>query len=280
MIHVKHACVIGWPIEHSRSPLLHGYWLKKYQIPGRYDRIAVSPETLDSFIDGFAGRGFVGGNVTIPHKEAVFRRVAVADPLTARLGSVNTLYLSDGTLYGTSTDGYGFVASAKQAVKDLDFAGIRVTVLGAGGAARSILGALLEQGVGRISVANRSPERAEAFAAEFGQKVEVVPWHGVDTIFARTDMLVNATSLGMTGKDPLRIDLSPLPAHAVVCDIVYVPLLTPLLMSARSRGLRIIDGLGMLMHQAVPGFERWFGVRPEVTAELRSLLEADVMAKK
>ncbi|WP_137388663.1 shikimate dehydrogenase [Rhodoligotrophos defluvii] len=280
MIAKRQACVIGWPIDHSRSPLLHGFWLEKYGIPGRYDRIPVRPEDLSDFLHGFRARGLVGGNVTLPHKEAVFRQVTVRDPLTAKLGAVNTLYFEDDTLCGTSTDGYGFVASIEQEVPDFTFSGARVTILGAGGASRSIIGVILEAGAQKISVANRSLARAEQLRSDFGPQVIPMEWGRAEDVLPGTDLLVNTTSLGMAGKAPLTIDLAGLPGHAVVSDIVYVPLTTPLLTAARARNLRTVDGLGMLMHQAVPGFERWFGIRPEVTPELRALLEADIEGRR
>jgi len=272
---LKQACVIGWPISHSRSPLIHNHWLEKYGIAGRYDKRAVEPEALAGFLASFRDE-LVGANVTIPHKEAVFERVSIGDELTAKLGSVNTLYLRDGKLLGTSTDGYGYVANLLQTVPDFVVRGANVVVLGAGGAAKSIVGALVERQVGKVTVANRSPERARQLAAMFGEQINPVGLEAVHDALPSADLLINTTSLGMTGKDDLALDVSLLPAHAVVSDIVYVPLITTLLEAAFGRGLRIVDGLGMLLHQAVPGFELWFGIRPEVTPELRAILEADI----
>ena len=277
---VPRAAVIGWPVAHSRSPLIHNYWLSLYGIPGRYERLAIAPADLGAFIAGFAAQALVGCNVTVPHKEEVARLVAIADPETRRLGSVNTLWLADGALLATSTDGYGFLASLRQADADFDPARHDVLILGAGGAARAIVAALQGAGARRIRVANRTAERAVTLAGDLGATVIPIPWSGLPEALAATGLLVNATTLGMAGKPPLAIDLSPLPKDALVADIVYVLLETELLRQARARGHRCVDGLGMLLHQAVPGFERWFGRRPAVTPELRALLVRDLMEPK
>ncbi len=273
---MKQACVIGWPIGHSRSPLIHNYWLRHYGIEGRYDRREVRPEALEAFFETFIETGLVGANVTIPHKERTAEIVTVADPLTERLGSVNTVYVEDGRLMGTSTDGEGFLAGVASQVAGWRADGCRAVLLGAGGAARAIAGALLDAGADRIAIVNRTRERARAVAELFGDRIAVEPWEARSRVLADADLLVNTTALGMVGKPPLDIALDALPAHATVADIVYAPLITPLLAAARGRGLAVADGLGMLLHQAVPGFERWFGVRPEVTAELRALIVADL----
>ncbi|MGF7158594.1 shikimate dehydrogenase [Rhodoligotrophos appendicifer] len=269
-------CVIGWPIHHSRSPLIHNYWLRQYGIDARYEKRAVAPEDLPEFLARFAEQGLIGANVTIPHKETVFRSVTVEDRFSNSLQAVNTLYLQDGRLMGTNTDGYGFLANLKQAVPDLSLHGANVAILGAGGAARAVVGALLEEGVKSIALANRSMQRAEDVASQFGTTVRVVPWDSREDMLDGCDLLVNTTSLGMTGKDPLAFSFEGATEALVVCDIVYVPLMTPLLTEAATRGLRIVDGLGMLLHQAVPAFERWFGVRPQVTPALRALVIADL----
>lgn len=274
---VPRAAVIGWPVAHSRSPLIHNYWLSLYGIPGRYERLAIAPADLGAFIAGFAGQDLVGCNVTVPHKEEVARLVAIADPETRRLGSVNTLWLADGALFATSTDGYGFLASLRQADQGFDPAGHDVLILGAGGAARAIAAALQAAGARRIRIANRTAERAATLASDLGAIIMPIPWSGLPEALAATGLLVNATTLGMAGKPPLAIDLAPLPKDAIVADIVYVPLETALLRQARARGHRCVDGLGMLLYQAVPGFERWFGRRPAVTPELRALLVRDLM---
>jgi shikimate dehydrogenase len=269
------ACVIGWPISHSRSPLIHGYWLKKYGIDGAYEKKAVEPENLENFLNTLSAQGYAGCNVTIPHKEAAFK-IARPDALAEELGAANTLYLRDGVLHATSTDGEGFIASLKADAPDLALRGKSALVLGAGGAARALLQALLQQGVERIDLANRTPERAEELARHFGPRVKPLAWEKINDAMEGQALLVNTTSLGMKGQPPLVITLDKLPRTATVADIVYVPLKTPLLKSAADRGNPISGGLGMLLHQAVRGFELWFGLRPEVTDELRALVEADV----
>lgn len=272
----KRACVIGWPIAHSRSPMIHGAWLARYGIPGSYTREPVKPEDLAGFLGTLAQRGFVGCNVTIPHKEGAFALAARRSPAAEAIGAANTLWLDGDTLCADSTDGEGFMANLSAMVPGFSPAGRAVAVLGAGGAARSIVHALLAAGAGEVRVINRTPERALALRAHFGGRVAAVGWEDREKACRDAALVVNTTSLGMTGQAPLDLDVSVFDATAVVADIVYVPLLTPLLAAARSRGLAIVDGLGMLLHQAVPGFERWFGVRPQVTAELRALLVADL----
>ena len=269
------AFVVGHPIAHSRSPLIHGHWLAEHGIAGSYERIDVAPAAFESFFRGFP-RDFRGGNVTIPHKEAAFR---LADRVTDRartLRSVNTLWVEDGLVHGDSTDGPGFAASLDEGAPGWSDRPGTALVLGAGGAARAIVGALVERGW-RAVVANRTPARAQDLA---GPAVEACGWEAVPARLAGADLLVNTTSLGMAGQPPLSIDLAPLPGHAVVVDIVYVPLETPLLAAARARGLRAVDGLGMLLHQAVPGFARWFGVTPKVTPALRDILVADIEGRR
>lgn len=273
---IRKACVIGWPISHSRSPLIHGYWLKHYGISGSYERQAVAPDELDGFLAGLVERGFAGCNVTLPHKEAVFRQVRIADKATVRLGVVNTVFVKDGVAWGTSTDGEGFLASLKGALPRWSVAGKRVLVLGAGGAARAIAGALADAGAKDIAVANRHEGRAAELARQFGAPLRALAWEGIDRELSLSNLLVNATSLGMTGQPRLEIDLARLGADAVVSDLVYTPLETPLIRSAKDRGNPVVPGLGMLLHQAVRGFELWFGMRPEVTAELRDLVAADI----
>jgi shikimate dehydrogenase len=273
---VRRACVVGWPVAHSRSPLIHGYWLKHYGVEGSYGREAVAPENLPSFIGRLAQLGYVGCNVTLPHKEAVFDLVEVQDKTTKRIGAVNTVYAEGGRTLGFNSDAYGFVAHIRAVLPEWRTAGARVLILGAGGAARAIVAGLLGEGVDHIAIANRTEARADDLARHFGDRVTALAWPAIPRQLPACSLLVNTTSLGMAGQPPLGIDLEGLPRDATVADIVYVPLETELLRQARQRGHPVVDGLGMLLHQAVPGFEVWFGVRPEVTPELRALIEADL----
>lgn len=262
------AGVIGWPIAHSRSPRLHGHWLAHYKIEGAYVPLAVRPENLEAAVEGLVALGFRGANVTLPHKEQVLRLCDQVTPRARRIGAVNTLVVKDGCVEGDNTDGFGFLENLKEANPGWRPAGPAV-VLGAGGAARAILVALLEAEVAEIRLLNRTRTRAEALADELGGTIRVMDWGDWTDALAEASLLVNTTSLGMSGQPPLEIDLSPLPASALVNDIVYVPIETALLAAARARGNAIVDGLGMLLHQARPGFEAWFGVSPEVTPALR-----------
>jgi shikimate dehydrogenase len=272
---MQRACVIGWPVEHSRSPLIHRYWLAQYGIDGAYEKEAVRPEDLAGFLGSLEKRGYAGANVTLPHKEAALRLAAVADEAARAIGAANTLWLDQaGRLCAGNTDAYGFITNLEAEVPDWNEGRRPVMVLGAGGAARAILHGLLTEGAVRILLANRTSGRAEDLAKAFGPAVTPVDWADRGRAFAGCGLLVNATSLGMTGKENLDIDLAALPADAVVADIVYSPLETELLAAARARGNRSVDGLGMLLYQAVPGFERWFGLRPEVTPELRAHVAA------
>ena len=269
------ACVIGWPVAHSRSPLIHSFWLRRLGIAGVYDRAAVPPGEFAAFASGIGRDGLVGANVTVPHKEAAF---AACDRLTANagdLGAVNTLWREDGALCGDNSDVAGFLASLDEQAPQWRGAQSAV-VLGAGGAARAVIQALISAGTERIVVVNRTFERAENLASRFARGTGAASWDALPSLLTAADLLVNATSLGMSGQPALEIDLDGLKPRAIVADIVYVPLETPLLAAARRRGLRAVDGLGMLLHQAAPGFERWFGVRPAVTPELRMMIEADI----
>lgn len=273
------ACVIGWPVAHSRSPVTHRYWLRQYGIDGAYEMEAVRPEDLAGFLVSLAARGYAGCNVTLPHKEAALRAADSADAAAAAVGAANTLWLDpDYTLHATNTDGYGFITNLGLEAPDWNRGRRKVMVLGAGGAARAIVHALLEAGASRVVLANRTRDRAEALARAFGPAVEVIDWAKRESALSGCGLLVNTTSLGLSGKDPLEIDLAALPPDAVVADTVYSPLETGLLAAARARGNHAVDGLGMLLHQAVPGFERWFGVRPEVTPELRAHVAATLGA--
>ncbi|HUW74993.1 MAG TPA: shikimate dehydrogenase [Methyloceanibacter sp.] len=265
------ACVIGWPVEHSRSPVIHRYWLAQYGIDGAYEKEAVKPEDLPGFLQQLWTHGYIGANVTLPHKEAALRAARSADEAAMTIGAANTLWLDpDGALHAANTDAYGFMTNLSTEAPQWNAGAGAVLVLGAGGAARAILYGLLAVGVPKVLLANRTKARAETLAAVFGPRVEVIDWAARNAALADCGLLVNATSLGMTGQEKLDIDLSAMPRDGVVADIVYVPLETELLAAARVQGLARVDGLGMLLHQAVPGFERWFGVRPEVTPELKA----------
>ena len=274
------ACVIGWPIKHSRSPLIHNYWLKKYGILGIYEKVAVPPDELPLFIKNLSANGFEGCNVTIPHKESVFVHVEVTDAVTRQIGAVNTVYFEDKKQYGLNTDGYGFISNLKSMVPSWNSEGKTCAILGAGGASRAIIAILLNEGVKKIFLVNRTKPRAQNLAREFGDKVIPIGFDEIEKALSKADLLVNTTSLGMTGQPPLDISLGSLPSNCVVYDIVYDPLETNLLKQAKDKNLQTVDGLGMLLHQAVPGFEKWFGVRPQVTDDLKALLVADLMKDK
>jgi len=268
------ACLIGWPAAHSRSPLIHHYWLRTLGIEGGYVIEAVPPDEFKDFLFRLSHRGFVGANVTIPHKE---RALALSKPdeRARAVGAANTLWYQDGELCSTNTDVEGFINNLDSSAPGWDRAEDAL-VLGAGGSARAVVFGLLERGVKRVHLANRTLERARALSGQFGARVLPVAWDAIGGLLPRAGLLVNTTSLGMHGQPALELDVGLLPSHAVVADLVYVPLQTPLLAATRARGLKTADGLGMLLHQAVRGFELWFGQRPEVTSELRSLVEADL----
>jgi shikimate dehydrogenase len=269
------ACLIGWPAAHSRSPIIHNYWLKSLGIAGNYRIEAVKPDQFASFLGELAARGYVGANVTMPHKERALE-LARGDARARAVGAANTLWFDSGVLCATNTDVEGFVGNLDVSAPGWDRAGGDVLVLGAGGASRAVLFGLLERDIAKIYLANRTRGRAEALARQFGERVKPIGWEDVAAALSRARLLVNTTSLGMKGQPPLEIDVAALPADAVVADLVSVPLHTPLLSAARARGLRTADGLGMLLHQAVGGFALWFGKRPTVNAELRALVEADL----
>lgn len=275
MIHVKTAFVIGHPIKHSRSPLIHGSWIARYGFEASYAPFDVAPEELGRFVERIRLGEFVGGNVTIPHKEAVFALCDEVDPLARTIGAVNTLVRTvDDTIFGFNTDYMGFLGNLDQKAPSWDSGLERAIVLGAGGAARAILVALRERGLKEIVLLNRTPEKAEALAREIGGPFVPGALADYAKYAGEAGLLVNTTSIGMHDTRFEDLDLTLLPKTALVTDIVYVPLVTPLLADARALGLRTVDGLGMLLHQAVPGFEAWFGVRPEVTPELRARVEA------
>ncbi|HEU0083500.1 MAG TPA: shikimate dehydrogenase [Bradyrhizobium sp.] len=268
------ACLIGWPAAHSRSPLIHHFWLRTLGIEGGYIIEAVPPEELADFIGHLAYRGFVGANVTIPHKERALL-LSAPDERARAVGAANTLWYAGGTLFSTNTDIEGFLNNLDASAPGWDKA-TDALVLGAGGASRAVVFGLLERGIARVHLANRTAGRAQALTDQFGPAVAPVAWEAVGEVLPRAGLLVNTTSLGMKGQPALEIDVGLLPPQAVVADLVYVPLQTPLLAAARALNLRTADGLGMLLHQAVRGFELWFGQRPEVTPELRALVEDDL----
>jgi shikimate dehydrogenase len=268
------AFVIGHPIAHSRSPVIHGTWLKSLGIDGSYEAIDVEPEGLSEIFARLRAGEFAGGNVTIPLKEHVFALCDSVDPLARTIGAVNTLIARNGRVHGLNTDFMGFLGNLDQAAPGWSEGLDEAIVLGAGGASRAVLVALRERGVGTIHLLNRTAGKAEALAVAMGGQVRGAPLAAFADLAPRAGLVVNTTSVGMHGSAFPDLPLGRLPKAALVTDIVYVPLETPLLAEARARGLRTVDGLGMLLHQAVPGFEAWFGVRPEVTSDLRATVEA------
>lgn len=270
------ACVIGWPVKHSRSPAIHRYWLARYNIEGDYRREEVSPDDFAGFVTRLRERGYVGANVTLPHKEEALR-LSLPDARARAVGAANTLWLDGDRLRSTNTDVEGFIANLDASAPGWDSELEAAVVLGAGGAARAVVYGLLERRVPRIVVVNRTRGRGEGLAALFGESVEVCDWESMPDAFPTCGLVVNTTSLGMAGQPPLELDLSAARPGTVVADLVYVPRSTPLLTQAAARGLRTADGLGMLLHQAVRGFALWFGVRPDVTAELRAMVAADLV---
>jgi shikimate dehydrogenase len=264
------AGVIGYPIGHSRSPLLHGHWLKRYGIAGFYIPISLSQPAFEAGLRSLHPLGFKGVNVTIPHKVSA---IGIADSVTDRaalIGAANTLtFRPDGSIRADNTDGYGFIQNIRQTWPDWDARVGPALVLGAGGAARAVVSALLSEGVPEIRLANRTRARSEVLQEHFGARVHTIDWNRASDATEGAAVIVNTTSLGMQGQPDLKLGLTAAPDHAVVADLVYTPLDTPLLANARARGLRVVDGLGMLLHQAAPGFEAWFGRRPEVDDDLR-----------
>lgn len=269
------AFVIGHPISHSRSPLIHGFWLKSLNIAGSYERLDIHPDAIEAFLADLPRSGFLGGNVTIPHKEIAYRAAQRLDEAAQAIGAANTLWLEDGKLIAGNTDAIGFSANLDSQAREWRQKRTAL-VLGAGGAARAILFALKEAGFSDIRIVNRTLSRAKELCDRFGPGLSAHGWEEVDTLCGDTGLVINTSSLGMGGEGELPLNVALLPDDAIVCDIVYVPLETPLLAAARARGLAGVDGLGMLLHQAVPGFERWFGVKPQVTPELRAHIVADL----
>jgi shikimate dehydrogenase len=275
---MKRACVMGWPVSHSLSPVIHSYWLKEHGLEGEYVRAPVEPERFSAFLRGLENQGFCGGNVTVPHKIEAYRLCDRLDEAATAIGAVNTVWLSDGKLAGTNTDAYGFLANLDSEASGWDRNGI-ASVIGAGGAARAIVWALASRGFRDIRIVNRTKARADELAAGF-VGARGFGSDALDSALSQASFAVNCSTLGMTAVPPLDIDLSGLRRNACVCDIVYHPLETPLLRQARERGYAAVDGLGMLLHQAVPGFEKWFGVRPEVSPGLRRAVLAAIAERE
>lgn len=269
----KLAGVMGWPVGHSRSPRLHNYWLEQLGIDGAYVPLAVAPENFEQVLRALPLMGFAGINVTVPHKEAALHLVDDVEPVARRIGAVNTVVVrGDGSLEGRNTDAFGFLENLFRGAPQWNVASGPAVVLGAGGAARAVCAALVDAGIPEIRLVNRSIARAEQVALDVGGPIQVCPWAACTRAMTGCTLLVNTTTLGMTGQPPLEIDLTPLPVSAVVNDIVYAPLVTDLLAAAAARGNPVVDGLGMLLWQAVPGFATWFGTLPEVTPALREFV--------
>jgi shikimate dehydrogenase len=273
----KAVCVIAWPAGHSRSPLIHSYWISQHKLDAEYRREAVPPEKFRAFAGNLVANGYIGANITVPHKETVLE-ISEPDDRARAVGAANTLWYDDGSLRSTNTDVEGFLANLDITAPGWDRGLETAVVLGAGGGARAVVFALLQREVGRVYVINRTSARAQVLKKKFGARVHVAGWEETTGLLGGAGLLVNTTTLGMVGQPPLEINLR-CPLSLVVADLVYAPLETRLLATARARGLRTADGLGMLLHQAVRGFELWFGVKPEVTPELRALVERDIAEK-
>ncbi len=274
----RRACVMGHPVAHSRSPMLHGYWLRTLGLDGSYEFQDKTPEEFETFFPNLKANGFVGGNITKPHKEAAFRLVGRREPAAEKIGAVNTVYYEGDTLVGGNTDWLGVVLSLDAIHPGWDAKGGKVVVLGAGGSARASVYGFLERGF-EVSITNRTIARAQQLAAEFGPRASAHAYDALPKLLADADVLINNTSLGMTGNPPHFVDLTHLKKSAIVYDVVYVPLETELLKAAKARGHRTVDGLSMLLYQAVPGFTHWFGVKPTVADEQRKMIEADILGK-
>ena len=266
---------MGWPVAHSRSPALHGFWLQQYGIKGSYERLPVEPPALKEALRGLASQGFAGCNLTVPHKEAAMSLVDDVSDIGRRVGAVNTIFVgADGKLSATNTDAYGFITNLKVGAPGWRASAGAAVVLGAGGAARAVIVALQDAGVPEIVILNRTYDRADGLAREFAAPCRAEKWEHRADVLGEANVLINTTTLGMKGQPPLDLDLARLPQNATVNDIVYVPLETPLLVAARARGNAVVDGLGMLLYQAQAGFEGWFGRKPDVTPELRAAVLA------
>lgn len=271
----KLAGVMGWPVAHSKSPRLHGFWLRQHGIDGAYLALPVRPEAFEMALKSLADLGFQGVNVTVPHKAAALVACSQVDDVARRIGAVNTIVMSDGRIAGANSDAFGFLENLRQGAPAWRAETAPAVVLGAGGAARAVVAALVDGGAPEIRLLNRTRSSAEALVKDLGGRSQVADWSDRHGLLAEAGLLVNTTSLGMAGQAPLDLDLDALPASALVTDIVYSPLETALLAAARARGNPVVDGLGMLLHQARPGFEAWFGVAPRVTPELRDFVLAD-----
>ncbi len=264
--------VIGHPIAHSKSPLIHNYWIKEHGLSGEYKTIDIAPDRLNEGVAELMDQGYAGFNVTVPHKIAIMDLCDELSPIAQKIGAVNTVTIKDGKLYGTNTDAYGFAQNIKESAKDWRFENGKAIVLGAGGAANAIVYALLEENVPQIIITNRSRDKAEALRAMSPDKITVVDWEDRNSTFQDANLIVNTTALGMSGKPALEVDISAAPKSALVTDIVYAPLMTDLLSSADALGMQTITGIGMLLHQARPGFELWNGVLPDVTEDLETIV--------
>lgn len=278
--HGPRCFVVGHPVSHSRSPLIHGHWLRHHGLKGSYERVDVAPDALAGFVQGIRDGRFEGGNVTVPHKVAVMPLLDGVSAAARAIGAVNTIYREAGRLWGDNTDAAGFLAHLDASAPGWQERTRTALVIGAGGAARAIGHGLIGRGVGSVLLANRDPARAAALAASLGPSAAPIAWTGRDKAVPQADLIVNTTSLGMKGQPPLELDLTAIRSGTIVDDIVYVPLRTALLREAEAHGAVTVDGLGMLLHQAVSGFARWFGVTPQVTDELRALVVDELEASK
>jgi shikimate dehydrogenase len=280
MSHPDHyllAGVMGWPVMHSRSPKLHNYWLAQHGLIGAYMPLAIKEAGLEKALRALPALGFSGCNLTIPHKEKAMKIVDHLDPVAKRIGAMNCVIVgADGSLSGTNNDGFGYIASIRETKPDWRADAGPITVLGAGGAARAVLVSLIDEGAKEIRLTNRTASRADDLASEFGGPIKTVAWDDRHDALQGCGMLINTTSQGMVGQPDMDLKLDLLPHSALVSDIVYIPLETPLLSAARRRGNTTVNGLGMLLHQARPAFKAWFGVMPDVTPELRKMIEATI----
>lgn len=270
MTHPIRAAVIGHPIKHSKSPMIHGHWIAQYGLNGSYEAIDIAPDNLPARIAQMVADGYAGFNVTIPHKEAIFKLCDEVDEKARLIGAVNTVKIEHGKLYGTNTDAFGFIENIKQDAPGFNFAAGAALVLGAGGAARAVVYGLLQEGAEHITITNRTRDKAEAIAAMAPGKISVIDWNARNDAVKNAALIINTTALGMAGKDPLDVSLDRAQAGAIVTDIVYTPLMTDLLKQAKTKQLQYVTGIGMLLHQARPAFHLWFGVMPQVDDALRA----------